>query len=84
MAGFWKKDTAVEDAREVDELPLDEPDGDPDIHVAPVNDFKEHVCERFSGTTCWCNPRRDDECENVVVHNSMDERETYENGRAKH
>lgn len=49
-----------------------------DIHVVPIDDLKPHEqCDR-----CWCRPRRDDEEPAVVVHNSMDQRETYEQGRA--
>lgn len=44
-------------------------------HVVPVNDLKEHVTD---GAECWCNPVIDDL---VVIHNSMDERESYEEGR---
>ena len=45
------------------------------IHVVPINDLREHDTE----CACWCNPTVVDEA--VVVHNSMDERETYEKGR---
>jgi hypothetical protein len=44
-------------------------------HVYPLNDFREHNTEGFM---CWCNPTLDGE---MVVHNSMDGREGYENGR---
>ena len=43
-------------------------------HVVPVNDLREHV----TNGDCWCNPITDD---GVVIHNSMDERESYEAGR---
>ena len=44
-------------------------------HVVPVNDLREHDT---SGTPCWCDAIEDD---GVVIHNAMDERETYEEGR---
>lgn len=44
-------------------------------HVVPMNDLREHDTDGF----CWCNPTVDDDL--VVIHNSMDERETYEEGR---
>jgi len=46
-------------------------------HVYPTNDLREHVTD---GSECWCNPTHDDE-HLLVIHNSMDERETYEEGR---
>lgn len=50
-------------------------DGSPVVY--PMNDLRPHdlndgACE------CWCRPFWDD---NVRVHNSMDQRETYERGR---
>lgn len=51
------------------------------VHVVPINDLREHVID---GTTCWCKPRVDEEMDNLVIHNSMDERESYENGRKQH
>jgi len=44
-------------------------------HVVPVDDLCEHITDR----ECWCNPSVDDDL--VVIHNSMDERESYEEGR---
>ena len=44
-------------------------------HVVQTNDLREH---NTSGETCWCNPMIDDL---LVIHNSLDERETYEQGR---
>jgi hypothetical protein len=43
-------------------------------HIMPYKDLKEHDETLF----CWCNP-----CVEVVVvlHNSLDGRESYENGR---
>lgn len=48
-----------------------------DIHVVPVNDLREHDQE----ATCWCRPMRDAEEASVMIHNAMDQRETYEQGR---
>jgi len=45
------------------------------MHVVPVNDLREHITDE----KCWCNPNVNDDL--VVVHNSMDQRETYEEGR---
>lgn len=47
------------------------------IHVVPVNDLRQHVL----AMSCWCCPIPDHECEEVILHNSMDRREEYENGR---
>jgi hypothetical protein len=49
-------------------------DGDP-ATVYPLNDFREH--DPFT-ELCWCHPFWDGD---VLVHNSMDRREEYENGR---
>lgn len=46
------------------------------IHVYPVNDLKEHV---FDGLKCWCRPQENEE--GVIVHNSLDRREDYENSK---
>lgn len=44
-------------------------------HVYPIDDLKPHDLE---GVACWCRPRVEDD---LIIHNSMDERETYEQGR---
>lgn len=49
-------------------------------HVIPVGDLREHAVSRH----CWCTPVQDEEEPNVWVHNSMDERESYEAGRKMH
>ena len=49
------------------------------IHVLPINDLKEHE----ESATCWCRPYCYD-YEGVCVHNSMDRREEYEQGRKTH
>jgi len=46
-------------------------------HVYPINDLREHDTE---GRGCWCNPQYDEE-HDVYIHNSMDRREEYEEGR---
>lgn len=47
---------------------------DNDVHVVPLNDYREHECSR----NCWCCPSADDD--GVVVHHAMDGRERYESG----
>ena len=42
-------------------------------HVYPLNDLKEHNTE---SSNCWCNPRIED---GVMIHNSLDRREVFEN-----
>jgi hypothetical protein len=49
-----------------------------DFHVVPIGDIKPHIEE---GVTCWCKPYRHEEAPSVVVHNSMDRREEYEQRR---
>ncbi len=49
------------------------------IHVVPINDLRPHI----ASPNCWCKPTEDDEYPDVWVHNSMDEREQYEQGRNK-
>jgi hypothetical protein len=62
------------------------PAGVPDAqiwHVYPVNDLREHVISGARGQ-CWCRPCF--HCEPhgwVVVHNSLDGREAFEEGRRK-
>lgn len=46
-------------------------------HVYPVNDLREHETD---GKPCWCNPRIEEDGM-LIVHNSMDKREEYEQGR---
>ena len=46
-------------------------------HVLPVDDLKEHVA---SGQWCHCQPEvRSDPQGTMVIHNSYDGREFYEN-----
>ncbi len=47
------------------------------IHTYPLDDWKEHETD---GDDCWCNPRIEEDGK-LIVHNSMDERESYEEGR---
>lgn len=50
-----------------------------DTHVMPKNDLRDHEAD----PGCWCKPVKDDEL-SLYVHNSMDRREEYEEGRKKH
>lgn len=43
------------------------------INIIPLNDLKPHDMK-----DCWCKP---DEDGAIRIHNSMDERESYESGR---
>lgn len=45
-------------------------------HLAPIDDLRPHD---LSGD-CWCHPEQDEES-GVWIHNSMDRREEYEEGR---
>lgn len=47
------------------------------IHTIPLGDFREHE----ESVTCWCHPRQDAEEPRHWVHNAMDGRESYEQGR---
>lgn len=49
-------------------------------HVVPIGDLRPHK----SSKNCWCGPVQDEEEPNVWVHNAMDQRETYEDGRKMH
>lgn len=51
-----------------------------DVHVLPIGDLREHS----QSYACWCRPTRDEDEPRVIIHNSMDRREEYERGRAKH
>lgn len=51
---------------------------DKSSHVIPAGDLRAHEC---SGD-CWCKPLIDDE-DDLIVHNSMDGRERYEDDGAK-
>lgn len=46
-------------------------------HVVPIDDLREHD-EKI---TCWCCPKRDTEEPLVVLHNALDGREEFEQGR---
>ena len=50
-----------------------------ELHVCPVNDLRPHEVTR----QCWCRPKEDAEESLLIVHNSMDGRENYENGKLK-
>lgn len=53
--------------------------GGESAQVYPVDDLKEHV---VSGRVCWCEPEYD-VVYDVVIHNSMDQREKFETGKRK-
>ena len=52
----------------------------PDLHVSPINDMKDHTESR----DCWCDPKivdvstLGDGSKVMVVHQSMDGREIVE------
>lgn len=46
-------------------------------HVMPRDDFREH--EPYK--TCWCNPIEGAQEPDLWLHNAMDGREQYEEGR---
>lgn len=52
-----------------------EPVGATATHVYPLNDLREHELNN----SCWCVPAVDEF--EVCVHNSLDKREEFENGR---
>lgn len=43
-------------------------------HVLPIGDVYEHT----EDVNCWCAPRNE---EDIIIHNSFDRREEFENGR---
>lgn len=45
------------------------------VHVYPVGDLREHEIS----ASCWCRPELN--MDDVFVHNAMDGRESYEQGR---
>lgn len=50
------------------------------LHLVPLQDLRDHELV----STCWCKPRLDDPetaAAPFYVHNSMDRREEYEEGR---
>lgn len=51
-----------------------------DIHIIPLNDFKEHIQSK----DCWCHPKALEHDDKVIVHNAMDQREKYERGELTH
>lgn len=45
-------------------------------HVIPLGDLRDHDC----GAECWCRPVQDEE-DLFWMHNAMDGREAFEDGR---
>jgi len=46
-------------------------------HVIPLDDLRKHR----RSIDCWCHPVFDDQVPSVVIHNAMDLREQFEEGR---
>lgn len=46
-------------------------------HILPEADIGDHMVSR----ECHCKPREDERESSVIIHNSYDQRESYENGR---
>lgn len=69
------------DSREHQTISGDVPD-DAIMHVYPIGDLREH--DTNGRGKCWCRPSIEDAgSEYLVVHNSLDGREMYEDGRRK-
>ena len=49
--------------------------GDTTVYVIPLKDLREHDGEN---TDCWCHPWWDGD---ILVHDAMDRRQEYEEGR---
>lgn len=47
--------------------------------MIPVDDYKDHIEVK----SCWCNPIVDEDNNRLIIHNSLDKREFYEDGRIK-
>jgi hypothetical protein len=45
-----------------------------DYHILPINDLYPHT----ESINCMCNPLRDDEEANVIIHNAFDGRDIVE------
>jgi nicotinamide mononucleotide adenylyltransferase len=48
------------------------------VHVVPEQDLREHDAI----PRCWCRPMQNIEHPPIWVHNALDGRESYEQGRA--
>lgn len=44
------------------------------VHIVPIDDIRDHQ----DSIECWCEPFEVED--GVIVHNSLDGREKYENG----
>lgn len=52
------------------------------VHTYPVDDLRPHVVGGCPLAECWCHPRVYDAFGGIhIVHNSLDRREEYEQGR---
>lgn len=47
------------------------------VHVMPLGDLREHE----ESEQCWCKPQPDVDEPAVLIHNALDGRESYEQGR---
>jgi hypothetical protein len=45
-------------------------------HIIPLGDWREHE----ASCACWCHPKPHEENPEVMLHNSMDQRERLERG----
>lgn len=52
---------------------------DIEVHVIPNDDSKKHL----ESEKCWCKPRIEFYDKNLVVHNSTDKREYFEDDTKK-
>ena len=57
-------------------------------HIVPVNDLKDHDLGILEHSVtkeymphCWCDPVKDEE--GLIIHNSMDGRESFETDERK-
>lgn len=66
-----KKNDALKIVRDLERVADDE------VHIVPSRDLREHLRSK----DCWCNPSMDEEDESIIIHNALDGREKYENGR---
>lgn len=55
---------------------------DHSVHMVPCDDLKPHWMDQNG--TCWCHPTENTEYADAWTHNSLDLRETYEQGRKLH
>ena len=49
------------------------------LHTIPTDDMRPHVVS----VRCWCDPYEDYNSDDCWIHNSLDQRELYEQGIRK-